>query len=90
VTIRTGGFQAQSHEELKDIDQGTLVLTTKRLAFAGSKRSLVTDLPKLVSVDAYGDGFAVRQAGKEKTEFYLGLDRHSSEFTVEGLLKLPN
>ena len=84
MTIRTGAFQAQSHEELKDIDQGTLVLTTKRLAFAGSKHSTASDLAKLISVDAYSDAVAVRRVGKEKTEFYLGLDRHSYEFTIEG------
>ena len=72
VTIRTGAFQAQSHEELKDIDQGTLALTTKRLAFAGSKSSVVVDLPKLISVDAYSDAVAIRRTGKERTEFLAG------------------
>ena len=40
LTLRVGGFQAQSHDELKEIDTGTLVLTTKRLCFAGRLRSL--------------------------------------------------
>ena len=84
VTIRTGAFQAQSHEELEDIDQGTLVLTNKRLVFAGSKRSVETVLAKLISVDAYSDAVAIRREGKEKTEFYLGLDHGFYEFTVDG------
>jgi hypothetical protein len=84
VTLRTGAFQAQSHEELKDIDQGTLVLTNKRLVFAGSKRSVETVLAKLISVDAYSDAVAIRREGKEKTEFYLGLDHGFYEFTVHG------
>ena len=84
VTIRTGAFQSQSHEELEDIDQGTLVLTNKRLVFAGSKRSVETVLAKLISVDAYSDAVAIRREGKEKTEFYLGLDQGFYEFTVDG------
>ena len=84
VTIRTGAFQAQSHEELKDIDQGTLALTSKRLVFAGSTRSVDTPLPKLISVDAYSDAVAIRREGKEKTEFYLGLDHGFYEFTFDG------
>jgi hypothetical protein len=84
VTIRTDAFQAQSHEELKDIDQGTLVLTNKRLVFVGSKRSVETALAKLISVDAYSDAVAVRRQGKEKTEFYLGLDHGFYEFTIQG------
>ena len=75
LTLRVGGFQAQSHEELKEIDQGTLVLTTKRLCFSGALRSLEIDLRKLISVDAYSNAVAVRRSGKEKTEFFFGLDR---------------
>lgn len=84
LTIRAGGFQAQSHEELKDVDQGTLVLTNKRLAFAGSTRSVATELSKLISVDAYSDVVAIRRSGKEKTEFFLGLDRFAYVFEVDG------
>lgn len=83
VTIRTGAFQAESHEEFRDIDVGTLVLTNKRLVFAGSTRSVDTGLPKILSLDAYSDAIAVRRVGKEKTEFYLGLDRFAFEFEVE-------
>jgi hypothetical protein len=84
LTIRTGAFQAQSHEELKDIDGGVLVLTTKRLCFSGRLRSLEVDLHKLISVDAYSDAVAIRRSGKEKTEFFFGLEHHTYTFTVRG------
>ena len=84
LTIRTGAFQAQSHEELKEIDSGTLVLTTKRLCFSGHLRSLEVDLRKLISVDAYSDAAAIRRSGKEKTEFFFGLEHHTYNFTVQG------
>jgi hypothetical protein len=84
VTLRVGGFQAQSHEELKELDQGTLVLTNKRLCFSGGLRSLEIDLRKLISVDPYADAVAVRRSGKEKTEFFFGLEHHTYSFTVQG------
>jgi hypothetical protein len=83
LTLRVGGFQAQSHEELKAIDSGTLVLTSKRLCFAGQLRSLEIDLRKLISVDAYSDAVAVRRSGKEKTEFFFGLDHHTYSFAAQ-------
>ena len=83
LTLRVGGFQAQSHEELKELDQGTLVLTTKRLCFSGALRSLEIDLRKLISVDAYSNAVAVRRSGKEKTEFFFGLDHHTYSFAVQ-------
>jgi hypothetical protein len=83
LTLRVGGFQAQSHEELKAIDGGTLVLTTKRLCFSGRLRSLEVDLRKLISVDAYSDAVAIRRSGKEKTEFFFGLDHHTYSFAVQ-------
>jgi hypothetical protein len=84
VSFRVGGFQAQSHEELKDVDTGTLVLTSKRLAFAGQMRSVECDLAKLISVEAYSDAVAVRRTGKERTEFFCGLDHFHYQFTVDG------
>ncbi|HEC82444.1 MAG TPA: hypothetical protein ENI53_00980 [Thermoplasmatales archaeon] len=44
IYFRVGGFRAESHEELKNIDQGTLTLTTKRLVFTGIKRTVNIDL----------------------------------------------
>jgi hypothetical protein len=39
LRLGTGMSQSESQEELRNIDQGTLVLTTKRLAFMGSLRT---------------------------------------------------
>ena len=82
--LRVGGFQAQSHEELKQIDFGILVLTSKRLCFAGRLRSVEVPLARLISLDPYSDAVAIRRSGKEKTEFFFGLDHHGYHFTVQG------
>jgi hypothetical protein len=84
LTLRTGAFRTQSHEELKEIDRGKLVLTSKRLVFAGARRTVEAALPKLTAVEAYSDAIAIRRTGKAKTEVFLGLDRGAYTFTVEG------
>ncbi len=83
VAIQESSFSADLYERMEDIDQGTLILSNKRLAFAGADYATATDLTKLISVDAYSDAVAVRRMGEENTELYLGLDQHSYQFTVE-------
>lgn len=84
VSFRMGSVSArsESHEELRNIDQGTLVLTTKRLIFIGSKRTTNIDLPKIISITAYKDGIASQRENKQKTEYFTGTDRHSLTFTI--------
>ena len=84
VSLRLGGFRAQSHEELKAIDQGVVVLTNKRLIFSGSLRSVDVTLSRLTSVEPYRDAIAIGRVGKQKTEYFVGLDEHTYSFTVDG------
>lgn len=83
LTIRTGAFRAQSHEELKDIDSGTLSLTNRRLIFAGALHSVEVALTKLTSIEAYADAIAIRRAGREKTQLFFGLGEVAYTFAVE-------
>lgn len=83
VYFRVGGFRAESHEELRNIDQGTLTLTNKRLVFSGTKRTINIDLKKIISVEPYSDGIALRREGKEKTHYFRGIDQAELTITVE-------
>ena len=76
VSFNLGAFGAssESHEEIKVIDNGNLLLTNKRLIFSGSKRSINIQLKKIISIDAYGDGIALRRENKQKTEYFVGLN----------------
>lgn len=86
VSLRLGGVQArsESQEELKEIDRGVLVLTNRRMIFAGSKRTINIDLRKILSIDAYRDGIASRRENKQKTEYFLNTDRSGISITVDG------
>lgn len=76
VYFRTGGFAArsESHEEIKVIDSGTLTLTNRRMVFTGGKRTINFPLGKIVGMEPYRDGIAVNRDGKQRTEYYTGLD----------------
>jgi hypothetical protein len=86
VSFRMGSVAArsESHDELRNIDQGTLVLTNKRLIFIGSKRTTNIDLRKIVAIEAYKDGIASQRENKQKTEYFTGTDKHTLTFTMKG------
>jgi len=80
VSFRMGSVAArsESHEELRNIDKGTLVLTNKRLIFMGSKRTTNIDLRKIISITAYKDGIASQRENKQKTKI---LHRNGSSYS---------
>jgi hypothetical protein len=86
VSFRMGSVAArsESHEKLRNIDQGTLVLTNKRLIFIGAKRTTNIDLKKIIAIEAYKDGIASQRENKQKTEYFTGTDRHTLTFTMNG------
>ncbi|MHC1588250.1 MAG: hypothetical protein ACXQS1_00360, partial [Methermicoccaceae archaeon] len=73
--VRLGGFRAQSHEEIREIDRGALTLTRRRLIFSGSKRAYEVSLKKILSIEPYSDGIAIRRSGKQRTEYFVGTDK---------------
>ncbi len=85
VYFRVGGFRAvgESHEELKQIDEGVLTLTDRRLVFSGSKRTVNIDLRKIVAVEPYRDGIGVQRADRARTQYFTGIDQVELKIRVE-------
>lgn len=52
--------------EVAELDSGTLVITSERLAFLGSRRTLEKPLKKIVSVLPYSDGVQVHFSNRQK------------------------
>jgi hypothetical protein len=78
LSIRTGGFggtsqgQSESVDELRVVDRGTLVLTSKRLVFLGTKRTSNVKLKDIITVDAiYQDGFELHREHKDRAETFV-------------------
>ena len=83
VYFRVGGFQSESHDELRNIDQGTLTLTNKRLVFSGNKRMINIDLRKIVSIEPYSDGIGLKREGKEKIQYFTGINQAELTITID-------
>lgn len=73
VYFRVGSFgsRSESHEEIKVIDEGILTLTNQRVVFSGQKRTLNIKLDKIISVEPYSNGIALRREGKQKTQYLV-------------------
>ena len=84
LSINLGAFRVAPHEELHDVDRGTLVLTNKRYAFMGEKRTVSANLSQIVSIEPYRDAVAVHRANKQRREMYCNLDRYGFPFAWEG------
>jgi hypothetical protein len=86
VSFRLGGASArsESHEEIRAIDRGSLILTTKRLIFIGSKRTINIDLRKIMAIEAYTDGIESQRENKQKTEYFKGTNSTIVNFNIDG------
>ena len=69
--IYIGGGQSSSVQNLKELDSGTLTLTTKRLVFTGSMESRVANIKDIVSVQNFADAIEISTARKAKRQVYL-------------------
>ncbi len=69
--IYIGGGESSSVQSLKQLDSGTLTLTTKRLVFSGSMESRVANLKDIVSVEPFADAIQVSTGKKAKRQVYL-------------------
>jgi len=70
--IYIGGGESSSFQSLKELDSGTLTLTTKRLVFTGSMESRVINIKDIVSVEPFGaDAIVVSTGRKVKRQVYV-------------------
>src|SRR6266513_3427908 len=69
--IYIGGGQSTSIQSLKQLDSGTLTLTTKRLVFSGSMESRVANIKDVVSVEPLADAIEISTGKRAKRQVYL-------------------
>jgi len=74
VWIRTG--QAESHGELRHIDSGSILLTNKRVIFDGGSKKIEYQLPKIISLTEFEDGFQIGVSNRKKSQIYTINEPH--------------
>jgi hypothetical protein len=70
MSLRLGGAAArsESHDELRVIDTGIFTLTTQRVVFSGTRKTITTPLANIVSLEPYNEkdaeGVGIRKESK--------------------------
>ena len=87
VRYRVGGLKgtSESHEELRKIDSGILLLTNKRLVFSGSNSVKTIKLEKIVQVFPYKDSVKIAIENRKKPLYFTVSDGKLWSCAVEGL-----
>lgn len=80
----TGRSRSVSHEEIMVIDNGTLVITNKRVIFVGDKKSVNIDLKKILAINIFKDGISIQRENKQKIEYFTGTNRTSMDISLGG------
>lgn len=65
-----GGGASESHQRLREIDTGSLVLTSQRLVFDGSIESRALNLKDIISASAWSDAIEVSSSRRQKSQVY--------------------
>jgi len=85
--IYIGGGQSSSVQSLKQLDSGTLTLTTKRLVFTGSMESRVVNNKDVVSVEPLLDAIEISIGKKAKRQVYLVRNPIIGETLIRTVIK---
>jgi len=72
VYVGAGGRSgtSESHEEWRNIDEGKLTLTNKRVIFDGVKENRVVPLEKIVSVNPWLDAIEISAENRKKSMLF--------------------
>jgi len=73
VSWRVGGFKGKPIEktEMSKVDQGSLVVTNKRLVFSGDRKSFSVPYSKLIDIDLFKDAVKLNREGKIRREYFV-------------------
>jgi len=89
VSVRLGNFkgQSESHEEMRHIDDGVLILTNKRIIFSATTRSSNIDLRKILDLVVFTDGFRVYIENRKRPQFFAVSDPALWHALLKGVIK---
>lgn len=81
------GGQSESHQEMRHIDNGRLILTNRRLLFNGGSRTANIDLRKILNITTFSDGFKVNIENRQKPQFFASNDSEFWGALLTGTMK---
>ena len=75
--------QSRSKGELQKLDNGSLIITDKRLIFIGNKRNTNTEYDKLLSLECYDNCVTLHKIGKSKSEVFFTPAAEAIKYLVD-------
>jgi hypothetical protein len=74
-SVRSGSMKghSESHDELRLIDTGDLVITNQRLVFCGMERTVTMPLDQIVGTTHFTDAVRINRDGRDRSSIF-GLD----------------
>lgn len=85
VTIHSGktASKSESHDEIKVIDQGELLITNQRVIFLGSNRTTNIDMKKIIAITSSSTMIQIQRSNKQKPEYFNNIYA-TEDFQVDG------
>jgi hypothetical protein len=73
LSFRFGGThgQAEYHDELRLIGQGDFIITTSRVIFCGSTRTVSMAFDQIIGTEWYDDGMRVSKEGRDRPYLFV-------------------
>ncbi len=70
--VYVGGYQGQSesNQEIRLIENGDLILTSKKLIFRGNKENRMIPLSKIIEIKRHVDAIEIATLGRQKTSLF--------------------
>lgn len=79
--------QSRNKSELQKLDNGSLIITNRRLIFIGSKRNTSIEYEKLLSLECYDNCVTCHKVGKSKSEVFFTPASDIIKYLVDIFLK---
>ncbi|MFT4312219.1 MAG: hypothetical protein ACMXYF_03240 [Candidatus Woesearchaeota archaeon] len=78
--------QAESHQEMRFIDEGTLRLTAKKIYFLSAHRTIKIDMNKVLDTILFSDGFRIYVDNRQRPYFFTVDDPDLWGAMLEGIV----
>lgn len=91
VTVHSGRStsQSESHDVIKRIDNGDLLITNQRIIFLGNNRTTNIDMKKIIAITTNDNQIQVQRSNKQKPEYFNNVNStqniliNGREYTIE-------
>jgi len=82
VGYRLGGFKAKPEIRLVKVDEGNMLVSSKKVFFHGSNQSHILDLKNIISVKKINDGLVIHQTKKSEVLSFMNIENSWREMIL--------